>query len=209
MPLHIPLAINDVAAGVWSYLPNRRLTNLADVRAALIDNLDATISSRSTLTATQVWAEVTRDLTKKVGSENTFVFPHATPQVFNDVLAHDLTTLSSTVTIPSGATLRRCPLAVIIDAVNQAATLEDIDIAVYFRKQGDAWGAAIYSENNVLTLPAVDRAPNSILVLADVYSIVNAGGAGVYEMKATITLSDAHNVQFVYQGLLAFEVEGA
>jgi len=277
MPLHGPTPVGDIAAGVWSYLPNRRLTNLADGRAVLIDNLDVLLSSRlskadfdtkipdaralridnldvvlstratpgqvaallgnldvavstratpgqvaallgnldvavstrSTLTAVQVWAAVTRDLTKKVGSENCFVFPHAAPQVFNDVAAHDLTTLSSTITIPSGATLRRCPLAVLVDVINQAAFAEDIDIDVFFRKQGDAWGAAIYSENDVLSLPGVDRAPNSILVLADVFAIVNAGGAGVYEMKVTIQMSDAHNVQFVYQGLLALEVEGA
>jgi len=185
MPLHIPTPTADIAAAVWTYV-TRGLSDYSGV-----------------------WAVATRDLTKKVGSENSFVFPHATPQVFNDVNPHDLTTLSSTVTIPSGATLRRCPLAVVVDVINQAATAEDIDVDVFFRKQGDAWGAAIYSENDVLSLPASDRAPNSILVLADVYTIVNAGGVGVYEMKVTIQMSDAHNVQFMYQGLLAFEVEGA
>jgi len=46
MPLSIPTPLGDISAAVWTYLPNRRLTNLADVRAALIDNLDVLLSSR-------------------------------------------------------------------------------------------------------------------------------------------------------------------
>jgi len=50
MPLNYPAlggaTVGDIAAGVWAYLPDRRLTNLSDIRAARIDNLDALLSSR-------------------------------------------------------------------------------------------------------------------------------------------------------------------
>jgi len=42
----VPSVIADLlAAAVWAY-PTRRLTNLSDVRAALIDNVDVLVSSR-------------------------------------------------------------------------------------------------------------------------------------------------------------------
>jgi len=49
MPLHLPAvggaSLADITSGVWAYDP-RRVTNLADVRAALIDNIDALLSTR-------------------------------------------------------------------------------------------------------------------------------------------------------------------
>lgn len=67
MPLHVPTPFPtsvDIAEAVWLHTPNRRLTNIDDVRAARIDNLDDLISSRSSHSAADVWTNPTRELTQ-------------------------------------------------------------------------------------------------------------------------------------------------
>lgn len=72
--------LSEIADAVWTR-SIRDLTNLPDVRAAKIDNLDVALSSRAT--AADVWGYATRKLT--AGSHNVFVIPSENLKVQADI----------------------------------------------------------------------------------------------------------------------------
>lgn len=137
--------------------------------------------------------------------EATYFIPHQTPQSFNDTDAHDLTTLetpSGQVALPSGATLLDAPFLLVLEAMNKAATLNRVDIDVYARKSGEAWGDPFWTEDDVLSLPAVDGTRDTITCECDIASVVAEAAGEVFEFKVTIKQSAAAEVQYRYFGLL-------
>lgn len=249
MPLHVPTPISAIAAGVWSYLPNRRLTNIDDVRAALIDNLDVllstrepandakllnldalissratpaqvaallgnldvAVSSRSTLTGAQVWAIPARDLTKKVGSEFTLPFIGTISELFNDVVLHSLTTLAlgEVIGFPTGATLSKATLLVALIMRNVGGVAQVITPTVYIRKALGAWGAAVLTIPNTISLPALADTPFVVPLLADVDAIITAGGDAIYEVRVDVQASAAADMRYSIEGVLSVAFIGA
>jgi len=120
MPLYVPLPTGDVAAAVWAYV-TRRLTNLDDVRAARIDNLDAPISGIASTLKPVIDAiipalSLTKDAEGTIladGSEQTIVdkvstSPFKTQALVNlvNLALGDSVTLKEYTKLSSGGTLR-------------------------------------------------------------------------------------------------------
>jgi len=199
-PLYIPTPIGDIADAVWTRVgraldpnnPTSILTRIGDPTGQALANLVAKLGNPKSAYAD---AEL----------EATYLIAHQTPQTFNDTNAHDLTTLQTPpnyVVLPSGVTLKDAPLLIIIEVQNRAATLNRIDVDIYARKSGAAWGSPIWTEDDVISLPAVDGARDTLVCECDIASLM-AGAAGeVFEFKATIQQSAAATVQYLYWGLV-------
>ncbi len=233
MPLIIPPSIpstGNISAAVWAYAA-RRLTNLSDIRAAEIDsldallssratpaqvaallgNLDVLVSSRSTLTGAQVWAIATRDLTKKVGSEFTLPLIGTTSELFSDAVVHALTTLAlaEAVGFPAGATLNKATLLVTLIMRNVGGVAQQITPTVYTRKTGGAWGAAVLTIPDTISLPALPDTPFVVPLLADVKAIILAGGDDIYEVRVGVQASAAADMRYSIEGVLGVAFIGA
>jgi len=225
MPLSVPTSLASIASEVWSHLPDRKVTSLADPTDIIkflgkgsgsevpsnkslydliaLDRLDNATYGLSTLRS-RILERLTTAHFDIADFEAAYTFAHQTPQTFNDVNPHDLSTLDTiALALPAGSVLRDAILLVVIETQNQAATLNRIDVDVFTRKQGAAWpGVADFTEDDVISLPAVDAARDTFIAECDIAGRILAGGNGVYELKATIQQSAAATVKYLYWALL-------
>ena len=187
MPRRIPMQIPAPSiADIWAYV-TRELTGSLDPTAA------------------QIWAATTRALTKPSEYDFSYsrIIPNQTPQTFNDTSAHDMTTLSIPgIDLLAGMTVKAAPIVIFVHAQNLTANAQDVDIDVYFRKAGESWGTAIFTEDDVISLPATDRSMIVFPCNSDVAAIIASGGDANYECKVTVQLSAAQNVQFMAWGIV-------
>jgi len=258
VPLNIPQPTSVVAEAVWANIV-RTLTNLSDVRATRIDNLDALISSRLALGGLQseldartltlvkmalLDAAISSRLSKadfdtkmpdaralridnldvllssreaeadaltrytnlmaaKTDIDNlTIPIPFPSAEAKDDVAvitATDTTERTITVALPTGASIVRVALAAFIVIINRSANAQDIDIDVKGRLGAGGW-STFFTQTDVISFPAVDKASGSVVALQDVSALVTA--AGSYGFKLTVTLSSANTVRFITQYLL-------
>jgi hypothetical protein len=132
--------------------------------------------------------------------QTTMPFPSA--EAKDDVSttsATDTTERTITVSLPTGASIVRAMLAAFVTIINRTANAQDIDIDVKGRPSGGSW-TTFFSQTDIISLPAVDKAPTGDVYLQDVSSLVT--GAGTYGFKLTVTLSSANTVRFKTQFLL-------
>ena len=254
MPLIVPPDPALTATEVWAHTPNRRLTNLADARAALIDlitalrmaeldpanmpgDIDAIITAAAAILADTAAIDtrlpaapategkqdtlITRigdpsahtltSLVAKLGDpgsaldqaefEQTYAIDNQTPQNWNDTAEHTMYTLSViTVGIPSGATLTRETLLMVMDimALEAPGGVNKIDVEIEARKAAGSW-TVFWTENDVLSLPDVDGARDSLVMIADVTGLFST--AGTYEFRAKVQASLAKDTQYLYTGI--------
>jgi len=90
-------------------------------------------------------------------------------------------------------------LAALIIAINRSTNAQDIDVDVKGRLGAGSW-TTFFTQTDVMSLAAVDKASIGLVALQDVSSLVT--GAGTYGFKLTVTLSSANTVRFLTQYLL-------
>jgi len=164
-------------------------TRLSATRAARIDLLEDATYGLDQLLRTAHF-DLTELPLKFVSSE-----------VLNDIVAigpTNTTELSITVTLPTGAVIRRAMLAAFITVMNNSANAHKIDIDVQGRVSGGSW-STFFSEDDVIGVPNIDGATTAIVALQDV-SLVNA--AGIYGFRLAVTQSSANSVRYTTQYLL-------
>ena len=133
--------------------------------------------------------------------EQTYSIDNQTPQHWNDVNEHTMTTLDVIlVEIPSGATRNRETLLMLMDimALEAPGGVQKIDVQIEARKAGGAWTVA-WTEDNIMSLPDVDGARDSLVMIADSTGLFD--GAGTYEFRAKVQASLAKDTQYLYTGL--------
>lgn len=110
---------------------------------------------------------------------------------------------------PSGSTIKRETLLIVISAMNRSATLQRINVEVYPRKVPGSWGAALFSRSPYLSLINVDAARVSDVIIADATGLVKTGGDGDYEFRIRIKQSAAAQVEYFYAGVyvITYEME--
>jgi len=222
MPLSIPTPLGDISAAVWTYLPNRRLTNLADVRAALIDNLDVLLSSRESeaaalARATAILAAIgaiptTPELEANALARYTALVAEEietewqTDPIVENVASAALTTLTAgsiTPTYPTGSTERRVILLAMIKAASQAGNTHHIGVKVQYRTGGAGPYSDLkdYTANPPLTLPTVDGATDMLTLPIDVTAIVSSGVQ--VEFRFAVDSDNAGSINYTTSFILA------
>ena len=133
--------------------------------------------------------------------EQNYPIDNITPENFNDTDAHVLATSAvATVAIPSGASVSREILMVVIDVMNLEApgAVQKIDIEIDAQKSGGSW-ATKWSEDDVISLPDVNGARDTLICIADVTGLLD--GAATYNFRVTVQTSLAKSVQYLYSGI--------
>jgi len=132
-------------------------------------------------------------------------FPSA--EALNDISVTDPTDTTErtiTVTVPSGATIKRAMLVAVVIALNNTATAQKIDVDVKGRKVSGAW-STFFSQDDCMGFGAIDGATTSIVAVQDVSALVDE--SATYGFKCTITQSSANSVRYTTQYVLIITYE--
>jgi len=155
-----------------------------------------------------IWAYTTRVLTSLatppltlVDFEQSYAIPNQTPQHWNDVNEHTMTTSEVTlVDIPSGAKVSREVVLIVMDvmALEAPGGVQRIDVQIEARKAGGSWTVA-WTEDDVISLTDADGARDSLVCICEATGLFD--GAGTYEFRAKVQGSLAKDTQYLYSGI--------
>lgn len=108
-------------------------------------------------------------------------------------VATNTTELTRVVTLPPGVTIQRVTLLAIVNAMNDTANLQKIDIEVQGRLAAGAF-TTFFSQDDVIGLPASDGVTTSLILQQDVTALVTA--AGTFGFRLNIQQSSANAVRY-------------
>lgn len=137
---------------------------------------------------------------KAAATEYEIEFPSA--DVLDDIAATgDQTTTERTITVslPTGATIRRAMLLAIVTAMNDSANAQKIDVTVQGRKGSGAW-SNFFSETDCIGFGATDGATANLVASQDVTALIDATTS--YGFRLTVNQSGANSVHYTTQYLL-------
>lgn len=103
------------------------------------------------------------------------------------------TELSRVITIPDGTTIQRVTLLAVVNAMNDTANLQKVDIEVQGRLAGGTF-TTFFSQDDVIGLPASDGVTTSLILQQDVTALVTA--AGTFGFRLNIEQSAAFAVRY-------------
>lgn len=186
------------------------LSRLSAARALLLDNLNnpqlLDLPDLSTLTATRIAylnyinnPEILNLPNVKI-MEHEIEFP--SQEALNDIAltgAQTTTECTITVSLPTGATIRRVLLLAVITAMNNTSTEQKMDVTVQGRKGAGGW-SNFFSQTDCIGFGAVDGATTSLVALQDVTALVDV--ATGYGFRLTVNQSAANSVRYTTQYLL-------
>jgi len=132
--------------------------------------------------------------------EHEIEFPSA--EALDDIAltgAQTTTERTITVTLPTGATIRRALLIGVVTAMNNTVNAQKIDVTVQGRKGAGAWNN-YFSQTDCIGFGAVDGSTVALVTLQDVTALVDA--AAGYGFRLTINQSSASSVRYTSQFLL-------
>jgi len=95
------------------------------------------------------------------------------------------------VRLPLGARIVSAIAVAIIQVMNDAATLQKIDLDL------EVDGTNVFSQDDCVGLPATDGASAAFTIIQDVSAIITT--TGNHTLEAKTTLSDAHSTHFTTQ----------
>jgi hypothetical protein len=127
----------------------------------------------------------------------------ASAEALNDIALtgeQPTTERTITVTLPSGATIRRVLLIALITAMNNTANAQKIDLTVQGRKGTGAWNN-FFSQDDCIGFGAVDGATTSLATVQDVTSLVDASGS--YGFRFSVNQSADKSVRYTTQFIIA------
>lgn len=105
-----------------------------------------------------------------------------------------------TVSLPSGALLKRASVISSISALNNSANAQKIDVAIEARKAAGSF-AAYYSQDDVFGFGAVDGATSAILAISNLTALVDDLTAS-YGFRCSINQSSANSIRYTTQHVL-------
>jgi len=126
----------------------------------------------------------------------------ASAEALNDIaLTGEQTTTERTITVtlPTGATIRRVFLLAVITAMNNTVNAQKIDVTVQGRKGAGGWNN-YFSQDDIVGFGAVDGATTSMLAIQDVSALVNEAVA--YGFRLSVNQSSANSVRYTTQYVL-------
>lgn len=132
--------------------------------------------------------------------EHEIEFPSA--EALNDIAltgAQTTTERTITVTLPTGATIRRALLIGVVTAMNNTPNAQKIDVTIQGRKGAGAY-SNFFSQTDCIGLGAVDGSTVALVTVQDVTALVDA--AAGYGFRLTIDQSSANSVRYTTQYLL-------
>jgi len=190
MPLSVPVPASETAAAVWAYatrlLTAAQAAALAEITAARLAELDA--------------GNMPGDINTLLLREIALSFPSA--EALDAIAAigpTNTTERTITVSLPTGATIRRVILAAFITVMNNSTNAQKLDIDVQGRVAGGSWNT-YFSEDGVAGFPATDGATTGLVPLSDVTTLVTA--EGTYGFRLAVTQTSANSVRYTTQYVL-------
>jgi len=132
--------------------------------------------------------------------EHEIEFPSA--EALDDIAltgAQTTTERTITVTLPTGATIRRALLIGVITAMNNTVNAQKIDVTVQGRKGAGGW-SNFFSQTDCIGFGSVDGSTVALVTLQDVTALVDA--AAGYGFRLTVNQSSANSVRYTTQYLL-------
>ena len=132
--------------------------------------------------------------------EHEIEFPSA--EALNDISVtgeQPTTERTITVTLPTGASIRRVLLVAVITAMNNFAQAQKIDVTVQGRKGAGSW-SDFFSEDDCFGFGAIDGATASLVAVQDVSALVDA--AASYGFRLSVNQSATQSVRYTTQFLL-------
>jgi len=214
MPLNVPVSKDDLSKAVWEYAA-RILSSLATPNEivkfvgkgtgtevpsnkSLYDLLALDRLDNATYGLNALRSRIVERLTKADFEIVEFEKGFSGDEYFYDIAVttpnQSLGSATFNVALPTGASIRFATAIAIIEIMNDAATLQKVDLDL------EVDGTNVFSRDDVVGLPAVDGSSASFLIVQNVSAIITSPGNHTLEAKTT--LSDAHSTHFTTQYMI-------